>query len=250
MIRKILKISGWIFLVAFFLATLAFTVVETRNFTCRELIIETRKSDVIKVPASELRELVRRADSKIIGKKLKQIDSEKIEQAILKNKAIGEAKVYKIIVRDSVKLKGVLAVRVKHRKPVLRVITGDGRNYYIDEAGAKLPSSVNYAANVLVATGNVHDDFASGDLLQFVKYIDRDDFWKSQIEQVFVAGNGDVMLTPLVGSHIINLGSLDNYETKLRNLLAFYKKELRDKDWERYRLINLKFNGLIIATKK
>lgn len=250
MIRKIIRTAGWILLTVFMVATLAFSLKESSNIKCSDVVIEVRKSDDIKVPVEELKMLVRNADNKLKGKNLKDIDAEFIENSIKKNRAVADAKVYKIVIKDSIRYKGILAVKIRHRKPVLRVISNDGKNYYIDREGFQFPVSINYAANVLVASGKITDKFAANELLSFVLYIEKDDFWKSQIEQVFVSEKGDVFLTPLVGNHIINLGSLENYRKKLRNLYAFYEQELMNHDWDRYRLINLKFDGLVVTTKR
>ena len=87
-------------------------------------------------------------------------------------------------------------------------------------------------------------------MLPFVLFVENDGFWQAQIEQVHVQQNGDVLLTPLVGEHIIEFGTLDNYERKLQKMKAFYEQVLANDNWNKYKTVSLKYNNQVIAKRK
>jgi len=152
----------------FIVATLAFTSLEFRNANCGDIEINYVKDDVIHVEKDELVKLVKKADSKILGKKLEQIDAGQIEKAVEKHEAIMEAEVYKVVTKkDSSNYQGVIAVKVKHRRPIVRIMSSSG-DYYLDRFGGKIPVSTNYTANVLVITGTFSEDFAREKLLPVI----------------------------------------------------------------------------------
>jgi cell division protein FtsQ len=103
---------------------------------------------------------------------------------------------------------------------------------------------------VLVATGYFSEDFAKEQLLPFALFLEENPFWKAQIEQVHVEQNGNVVLTPLVGDHLIELGNMQNYVEKLRNMKAFYEQVLVLNNWDKYQTISLKYKNQVIAKKK
>ncbi len=250
MLRKLGKIAGFLVLTLFVVVTLAFTSIKYNNASCRSIEIEYKYGDVIRVDKNEIVALVIAADDKIIGKKFDQIDAVKIEEAVEKHDALLKAEVYKVVTTtDSSSYQGVLTVRVKHRLPVLRVMAGES-NYYLDQFGGKIPVSPHYTANVLVSTGTFNEKFAKENLLPFVLFMENDEFWEAQIEQVYVEKNGEVILTPLVGDHFIELGKLDNYEEKLRNMKAFYKQVLADNNWNKYKSVSLKYKNQVIAKRR
>ena len=191
---------------------------------------------------------VNAADNQILKKTLEQINAETIEKEVEKLLAIQKAEVYKIIAKDSTSYKGVLVVKVKHRKPVVRIMS-ETSSYFLDKDGNKIPSSSDYTANVLVVTGFLSEKFAAEELLPFVLYIENDDFWNAQIEQIHVERDGDILLTPLVGDQIIELGTLDDYTGKLRKMRAFYDQVLAKNNWNEYKTISLKYNNQVIAKK-
>lgn len=236
-------------LVVFIIGTLAFTSVESRNVMCHDIEISFNDNDLIHVNKKELLRLVNAADSKILTKSLDQINSEIIETEVEKHQAIQKAEVYKIIKNDSGTYNGILVVKIKHRKPVLRVMSETG-SYYLDKYGNRVPVSSSYTTNVLVATGYFNEKFAKEKLLPFVLYVEDDDFWKAQIEQIYVEKGGDVLITPLIGEHIIELGDFDNYEAKLRKMRAFYDQVLVKNSWNKYKTISLKYNNQVIAKRK
>lgn len=250
MFRKLTKIGGLLVLALFVAATLAFTSLEYKNATCRSIEIEYEKGEVIRVDKDDLVKLVTKADENVLGKKFNQINTELIEAEVEKHDAILKAEVYEIVTTaDSARYKGVLAVKVKHRKPVVRIIAAD-ENYYLDEFGGKIPISKNYTANVLVSTGNIDEKYAKEQLLPCILYIENDEFWEAQIEQVHIEKNGDVVLIPLVGDHFVELGTLDNYEEKLRNMKIFYKDVLANDNWNKYKSVSLKYKNQVVAKKR
>lgn len=249
MLRKIAYITGWVLLGAYLVVTVAFTVHETAGITCREIAINDDEDQLIRLSRAEVARMVRSVDKKLIGRKLDDIDTEAIEAHLAKNSTILKADAYKLVVKDSVKYKGVVAVKVKYRKPVFRVLSSSG-DFYMDESGHSFPVSINYSANVLVASGNISKEMAREELLPFVAFLEEDPFWKAQIAQVYVNGNGELLLTPLVGDQVIEFGPVDGYRKKLRNLRAFYEQVLVKNNWNKYERISVKYSNQVVAKKR
>lgn len=249
MLRKLLKLAGYLGVLVFFIITLAFTSHESKNVPCRSIEIEFGNDELIKLSKAEITRMVKSADKNITGEKLEDINAEVIEKAVEKNPAVLKAEVYKVVAKDTTSYKGIVTVRVKHRRPVVRVMSEEG-SYYLDKFGDKIPISTSYTANVLVATGYFSEKYAREQLLPFVLFVENSEFWKAQIEQVYVEKNGDVILTPLVGDQIIELGKLDNFKEKLRNMRAFYNQVLARNNWNKYDKISLKYKNQVVAKKR
>ncbi len=249
MFRKLLKLIGFLFLIIFVIGTLAFTSIESRNIMCSDIEVVFDKDEAINIDKERLVKLVKTTDGKIFSKTLDEINSEVFEGEIEKIPAILKADVYKLMVNEKGTYKGVLVVKVKHREPVMRVITSNG-SYYLDKFGVRIPVSSSYTTNVLVASGSISEKFAVEKLLPFTLYIENDDFWNAQIEQIYVEEDGDVLLTPLVGGHIIELGEVDNYSEKLHVMSEFYKQVLAKNNWDKYEKISLKYNNQVVAKRR
>jgi cell division protein FtsQ len=249
MFRKLLKLIGLLVLVAFLIVTLAFTSHESKNITCRDIQVDFRTDDVIKLSQDDIVKLVKKVDNKLVGKTLEEINTDIIEAEVEKHQAIKKAEVFKVIGKDSTSYKGILTIKVKHRLPVVRVMSNSG-NYYLDKYGDKIPISTKYSANVLVATGTINEKWAVEELLPFVLFVNENEFWNAQIEQIQVEKSGDVILTSLVGDQLIELGKLDNYQEKLRNMKAFYSQVLAKNNWDKYKSVSLKYKDQVIAKKR
>jgi len=249
MFLKLLKLIGFLFLIIFVIGTLAFTSIESRNIMCSDIEVVFDKNEAINIDKERLVKLVKATDSRIFSKTLDEINSEVFEGEIEKIPAILRADVYKLMVNEKGAYKGVLVVKVKHREPVMRVITSNG-NYYLDKFGVRIPVSSSYSTNVLVASGSISEKFAVEKLLPFVLYVEDDDFWNAQIEQIYVEEDGDVLLTPLVGGHIIELGEVDNFSEKLHIMSEFYKQVLAKNNWDKYEKISLKYNNQVVAKRR
>lgn len=249
MFRKLLKLTGFMVLIIFIIGTLAFTSIESRNIKCSDIEVVFDKDELINIDKDRLIRLVKATDSKVLSKNLDEINSEVFEDEIEKIPAILSADAYKLMVNEKGSYKGVLVVKVKHREPVMRVMTSSG-SYYLDKYGVRIPVSQSYSTNVLVATGSVSEKFAVEKLLPFVMYVEGNDFWKAQIEQIHVEEDGDVLLIPLVGRQIIELGDTDNYREKLRVMREFYKQVLSKNNWDKYVKVSLKYNNQVVAKRR
>lgn len=249
MLRTGLKLAGYLLLIAFIVVTLAFSYKESKNISCSTIQIEFRENEPIKISSDEVIRLVKAADDKIIGRELRQINANLIEEEIEKHQAILNAEVYKVVAKDSSSYKGILGIRIRHREPVLRVMSSEG-SYYLDKTGEKVPLSASYSTRVLVASGTFSDEFARKELLPFALSLENEQFWKDQLEQIHVEEDGNILLIPLVDNHVIELGSLDNFQVKLRNMRAFYDQVMMAGNWSKFDQVSVKYNNQIIAKKR
>lgn len=251
--KKKLKILAhfilWTILVLGVGVTLAFTFAETSSVVCREMTVQYAGDLTVKLDKNEIVRMVRAADNKVIGKKLREINAEEIEKEVNTHHSILKADAYKLVVRDTVGYKGILTIKVKHRTPAMRVMTPDA-SFYMDSEGVRFPTSTRYSANVVVVTGNVSEHLARESLLPFVLYVSDDDFWRAQIKQIHVDRNEEILLTPLVGNQLIEFGTTEGYREKLRNLMAFYEQVMANNSWNKYERISLKYRNQIIAKKR
>ena len=88
------------------------------------------------------------------------------------------------------------------------------------------------------------------DIYYLVNYINDDNFWSAQIDQIYVDSNDEIDLIPRVGNQTIHLGTIENLKGKLRNLEAFYDKVLPEVGWNKYSVINLEFKDQIVCKKR
>lgn len=96
-----------------------------------------------------------------------------------------------------------------------------------------------------------YEDFLK--LINFVKYIEEDSFWRAEIVQIVAVtiGNGDleVELIPRTGDHTVLFGAIEDVEEKFDRLLAFYENGLGNIGWENYRTISVKYKGQVVCRK-
>lgn len=177
------------------------------------------------------------------GKYFEDINTDSIESVILTNKMIKKAEVY-------VTANGIIKVNIFERKPILRVISNSGENYYVDDEGKRMPVSSRHTPYLPIATGNIKEDFACADLYTFAKFLQNDKFWNAQIEQIVIAPNEDITLIPRVGNHEIILGKIEGYQKKLDKLLTFYQNGLNETGWNKYSVINLKYDKQVVCKKR
>lgn len=154
-----------------------------------------------------------------------------------------------------------LHINVIQRIPLLRVISNNGQNYYLDENGVRMPLSEVYTARVPVASGNIvawSNDFLTNeeghqlrDLFELAHILRKDDFLRALIEQVYVNNKGELVLAPKVGDQVIFLGRYDEKKTieRLARLKVFYKKGLPYEGWRKYKSFDLRYADQVVCKK-
>jgi cell division protein FtsQ len=86
-------------------------------------------------------------------------------------------------------------------------------------------------------------------LYKIASYVDKHEFWKAQIEQIFVTRDNEFILIPKVGNHIILFGNAEEGDEKFEKLFVFYKEGLNRVGWNKYSSINIKYKGQVICKK-
>ena len=184
---------------------------------------------------------LKKADLYPLNKKGDEINLYDMENTLLKNEIIETAEVVQAI-------SGKIKIVISQKMPILRVFSPGG-SYYVDKSGNTMPSALGQAIYVPVASGNIDKSFATSKLYEFALFLQKDAFWNDQIEQIYVGTTDDIEIIPRVGGHRIILGSLDNYENKLKHLRLFYEQVIPKAGWEKYSVINLKYKNQIVCTK-
>ncbi len=159
-------------------------------------------------------------------------------------------------VQSVVSVSGRVVVRADQRRPIARLFHGD-RERYLDREGAIFPVSRLGNCNVLVAGGDFVEPLCSDSLdsqltalWQLASYLDAEHRYAQLIDQIYIERDGDIMMVPKVGDHVIELGDAYDLDDKFSNLLAFYRKGMPRAGWDTYSRISLKFKGQVVCTKK
>jgi len=263
--KKVINILIWLVIIAYFIVAMSFVNEKQKNILCNNIQVSITDSSINGfIKQSDIREFFHQSDMKVMGSPVVLINTKELEKKLQEYSAVKNAEVY-------VTMGGDICVNIDQRNPILRVINKRGNSYYIDEDGTIMPLSNKFSSHVLIANGHIVEHFEinksrkipckpeelqqSGntimcDLYTLGKFINGDEFWKAQIEQIYVNDNYEYELVPRVGAHIINLGSINDYEKKFRNLKAFYVQGLNKVGWNKYEKINLKYENQVICTKR
>lgn len=213
------------------------------NTICNELSVSVSGSEKNPLITKEsILSSLKNAKCNPLGKQISSINTEEIEQFIEQNQLVKDVVVFHSVT-------GRLSVSVLQREPLFRVM-GESGNFFVDRDGAIMPVQHNFVAKLPIVSGYVEKSFASNELRNFVLYLQDNEFWNQQIEQIYVLPDHDVELIPKVGNHRIVMGTLSDADKKLSRLMKFYQKGLNEIGWNRYSVLNLKYDKQIVCTKK
>jgi cell division protein FtsQ len=242
MLNRIAKISLWTTLFIFMIVSFYFVSekMSKLNYSGVEVKI-TDSNESGFVNSRDIERIIEKAYPKFKESLLNDVDKHVLEDVIDKNPFVKKSEIY-------YSLWGKLIVEIKQRTPVVRILRGKG--FYLDQDGKKMPLSSKFTSRVLVVSGVVNEQLIKGQLFELVKFITNDEFWKSQIAQIYVKSNKEYILIPRVGNHKIEFGRIDNYQKKFRNLYALYTKGFSKTGWNKYDRINLKYENQVVCTKK
>lgn len=214
-----------------------------QDYVCHDFQIVVKDSlDKHFVTEDDVVYQLRKAGLNPIDQPMNNINTDRIETELLKNEMIASVEAYKTP-------SGIIKLEVYQKMPILRVISVGG-NYYVDNEGSTMPVSRRYAAHVPVASGYVEKELAMTDLYKFALFLQKNEFWSNQIEQIYVHSDNEIELIPRVGKLRIVLGTFQDFEEKLNNLQLFYEQAIPKVGWEKYSIINLKYKNQIVCTKK
>lgn len=250
--KAIFKGFAWLTCLAGVVLLMGFIEDKKKTVTCSKIEILIPGADNF-IEIEEIGAILKQSKGELIGQSLENINLHDLEKSIAANPYIRFVKVY-------MEMDGTLFVEVKQREPVLRILNAGGQDYYVDTEGLKMPTSANFTANVLVATGHILEgfngrvdtlmtDIAKG-LYQTAIYIKQDTLWDAQIEQLVMNEHQEIEMIPRVGNQRIILGTAQDIDVKMNNLLAFYKQVMPKVGWNIYSAINLKYTNQVVGKKR
>ncbi len=183
---------------------------------------------------------------------LGSIDAKAVESRLEQNEFVENAEVWIDVRRQ-------LNVKITQREPIVRIIDDQGGNYYLDKNGVRMPASRYYSARVPIATGNIapyifdfqqKTNYGLKNLFDFTKRLLNDDFFSSNLQQIYVTSAGDFTVIPMIGDQKILFGTLEDLDEKLKLVKVFYQEAMPYEGWKKYATINVKYKGQIICKKR
>ncbi len=256
------RVIGWSFTMIAFVIFLGFAdrSYDQRASNGLRISVKDAEQNYFIEPV-DIEEILNARGRKLRGMSMDDINIPMLEKLIYTNEYVDRAEVYSTI-------DGYVNIDVWQRNPVVRIINSQNEHYYIDENGGFMPVSSKFSKPVVVANGYIFDryrqkslNFASefpGDtaadpllvqIYEVARFIRDDEFWNSQIEQIYVNESFDLELIPRVGDHRIIIGSSAGLEEKLEKLMVFYEKGVSRAGWNNYSVINLKYKDQVVCRK-
>ncbi|HCW06890.1 MAG TPA: cell division protein FtsQ [Cytophagales bacterium] len=199
---------------------------------------------------SDVMKLVENSGQTIKGTGIDRIKLKAIETKLKFDKHIQDAQLFG-------DLKGNLIVNVELRRPLARIVQQDAPDAYIAEDGVIMPVSEKYTARVLLLSGGFMKKLLESEdlnkieegqqLLEMIRFVNEDKFWKAQVAQMDVSADGRVTIYPQVTDQRVEFGKPVDIENKFKKLMIFYKKILPTRGWTKYERVNLEYEGQVIA---
>ncbi len=219
---------------------------------CQDVVVEVNSVDENKfIDEKDVMYLVKAfSKGKIKGEYVANFNLNEIETKLEENVWIKDAELY----FDNL---NVLNIHIKVRSPLARIITTENGSFYIDETGMIMPLSDRVSARVPVFTGfpekknwDKKDSILISDIGSIAAVINKDPFWEAQISQIDITSDQTFELIPVLGNHVVNLGSAKNMEKKLKKLFIFYKEVLTKSGFDKYEKIDIQYEGQVIGKPK
>lgn len=254
-IKKILFISMWMIIGGGMLVLLIAAMGKQKKNICTGLSISIHgvREDNCFLSRHDIMTLLKSSvKGEITGQAKSDFNLREMEDLLENNAWVKDAQLY----FDN---KDVLHVKVTERMPVARIFTARGKSFYIDGNEEGIPLSGNLSPRVPVFI-NVPDkeDRRQRDslLLHHINatamFISQHPFWRSQVAHVELVrrhekGDWEFDMVPVVGNHVVRLGTGQDIDKKLDRLFVFYREVLSRTGFEKYKTIDVRFAGQVVA---
>lgn len=248
---KVLVLTVWLAVIAGLTTLLIAASNRKVAHQCKSVEVLIKGSgDKYYIEKGDIQKQIELVQGKLTGKPLKQIDLGLLERKLERNAWIKDAEIY----FDNL---DVLHVVVREREPIARVFTTAGNSFYIDTAGIRMPLLETVTARVPVVTGftsakrlNAKDTALLDEVKAVAQYIYNNEFWNAQTGQIDITAERKFEIIPVIGDHVIKIGSAEKIEEKLNNLLVFYKQIISKAGFTKYSVLDAQYEGQIVAVNR
>lgn len=245
------------------LAALGFVEHSGSNVPVRDIRVELNAADDMHfIDAEVLKQQVTAGTAPVIGTAIGKVDERAIEQQLRTISCVADVDVYHT-------MDGILHVKARQREPIVRVVNADGSGFYIDKDGWTMPLASNYAARVLVVTGQLNEPFAdcspvnvaqgtdtipgpghSRAIYAMARILKQEALWDALFTQAVMDAEGGITLIPGVGMMQVKMGKGERLQQRLDKLKMFYEQGIPQTDWRRYSTVDLRFDDQVVCTKR
>ncbi|MCU0338899.1 MAG: hypothetical protein MUE30_03370 [Spirosomaceae bacterium] len=191
---------------------------------------------------------------RIEGMLFSEINLDGLERRVTRNRLIKKCEIYE-------DLSGNLVVAIQQQNPVGRLVSAASEDQakdatkggYLTDTGELIQLSSRFTARTVLVSGEFFNNLKNlkspqgQNLLTFLKDLQQNPFWKSQITEVIVAKDAEMTLIPQVGQHEIDFGLPAEAMMKFEKLKIFYKNILPHQGWEKYKRVSVKFRNQIVC---
>lgn len=259
--RKIWHILLLAALVVYGVVAARYCSVRERELKCTGIDIVVRDSAQLAFVTPDIvRGWIRDSGIRVEGMPLRGVDVYAIERMIETHEYVARAEAYTAI-------DGLLHIDLSQRRPVMRVVSEEGHNFYVDDQLTLLPSQSDCTAPVPVVSGRLAFGFPTDyfgrldekkfpaerellhNLLNFVRQVDTDSFLDALTAQIYYDGR-EVRLLPRVGRQTIRFGAIADSAAvarRLDKLSRFYRRSFADEWWRSATEIDLRFRGQVVS---
>ena len=258
--KSVWKIIGivvmWLAIVGFFVGA---ALLRHHNEEARKVeVLRVEVVDSAEVPlvtADKIAQAIQHAGLMPTGKDVDSVSLLAINNLVESNCFVRSSQTF-------VDYEGVLTVRLTQRKPITRVITTSGEDFYLTANGHLLPTQQGAAIDLPLVTGDITLPFPRGfegdmvawareneknsdknyifllKLTNFVRLVESRPEWGGNIVQIVAEREGvktgskaprtTIRIIPRRGSYTVLLGTLDNVEAKLNRWVRFVEAGVVD----------------------
>ncbi len=195
----------------------------------------------------------------LTGQQIKEVHTDTLLHVLQNNPYLASCHV-------STTVGGDINIQAVQRVPILHLFYGS-REFYLDREGNYLPLGTEGMTNVVVGNGyfNVKlptpldsltlsqmqqsRNFRLLSLYNVALYLHDNPSVGILFDQIYMDENGDILLVPKVGNHIVTLGDDSDLDRKFYDLQAFYREGFGRVGWNSYKHLSVKYKDQIIGTR-
>ena len=244
MIKKLLILLLILLLAVYIVLAMSRMSTPPQDVRCAEtaiLFTEDGKAEFLS--RQEVIALLRSKGINPQGQRMCDIDTRLIETTLSRHPLVSHCEAYKTA-SDKV------IIEIRRRTPVLRVLDGQGEDFYVDPEGKTFRIPGTTAAHLPIVTGHIRWQEADSLLRPVAEYLYQGGGWADSISQIHFLPDHTAEIIPTRQDFVIYIGKAHDIRQKMELLAKFSDRALAYIGPDKYSRINLEFNNQIICTHK